>query len=92
MNYPSPSSPPNRVLLINLKISLQAFNTGTFPKGGKEKESSSKKESNGSSSKSISGYVLISGDYDGGMNVFLNVLKPKHSSLPSASSLSITSN
>ena len=71
---------------------LKVFNSGTFPKGGKDKESSTKKESNNSAAKSISGYVLISGDYDGGMNVFLNILKPKHSSLPSASSLSITSN
>ena len=71
---------------------FKVFNSGTFPKGGKDKESSTKKESNNSSAKSISGYVLISGDYDGGMNVFLNILKPKHSSLPSASSLSITSN
>ena len=30
-----------------------------------------------------SGYVLISGDYDGDIKVFANVPKPKHSSLPS---------
>jgi hypothetical protein len=70
--------------------------SNTFPKGGilhKDKENtSSKKDSSGSAtSSSPSGYVVISGDYDGGMNVFLNVLKPKHSSLPSASSVSITS-
>ena len=70
--------------------------SNTFPKAGilhKEKESaSSKKDSSGSASlSSPSGYVVISGDYDGGMNVFLNVLKPKHRSLPSASSVSITS-
>lgn len=31
------------------------------------------------------GYVVISGDYDGGMNVFVNLVKPKHSSLPTSS-------
>jgi hypothetical protein len=30
-----------------------------------------------------SGYVLISGDYDGDIKVFLNYPRPKHSSLPS---------
>ena len=29
------------------------------------------------------GYVVISGDYDGEINVFYNAVKPKHSSLPS---------
>ena len=77
--------------IINHSSPTKSFNSGTYPKGGKDKESASKKENN-SANKSMSGYVLISGDYDGGMNVFLNVLKPKHSSLPSASSLSITSN
>ena len=76
---------------INHSSPTKSFNSGTYSKGGKDKESASKKENN-SANKSMSGYVLISGDYDGGMNVFLNVLKPKHSSLPSASSLSITSN
>ena len=28
------------------------------------------------------GYVVISGDYDGEINVFYNAVKPKHSSLP----------
>jgi len=28
------------------------------------------------------GYVIISGDYDGEIKVFLNAVKPKHSSLP----------
>jgi hypothetical protein len=28
------------------------------------------------------GYVVISGDYDGEIKVFLNALRPKHSSLP----------
>jgi len=28
------------------------------------------------------GYVVISGDYDGEINVFYNAIKPKHSSLP----------
>ena len=28
------------------------------------------------------GYVLISGDYDGEIKVFVNTLRPKHSSLP----------
>ena len=28
------------------------------------------------------GYVVISGDYDGEIKIFYNVLKPKHSSLP----------
>jgi hypothetical protein len=67
----------------------KGFASGTFPKSVKE---TSKKDSNGSTNTSISGYVLISGDYDGGMNVFLNVLKGKHSSLPSASSVSVSSN
>ena len=30
----------------------------------------------------FSGYVIISGDYDGEIKVFLNAVKPKHSSLP----------
>jgi len=32
------------------------------------------------------GYVVISGDYDGAMNVFVNISKPRHASLPSPSS------
>ena len=31
------------------------------------------------------GYVVISGDYDGNMNVFVNISKPRHSSFPSPS-------
>jgi hypothetical protein len=29
------------------------------------------------------GYVVISGDYDGDIKVFVNAPRPKHSSLPS---------
>ena len=77
-------------VLKHNSFNCQGFASGTFPKSVKE---TSKKDSNGGSTNtSISGYVLISGDYDGGMNVFLNVLKGKHSSLPSASSVSVSSN
>ena len=43
-----------------------------------------KKQSSKDSSKTNPGpgYVIISGDYDGEIKVFLNAVKPKHSSLP----------
>ena len=43
-----------------------------------------KKEKSKDSSKTNPGpgYVIISGDYDGEIKVFLNAAKPKHSSLP----------
>jgi len=56
--------------------------TTPFERNKSASSSGSKKETSSGAS-SGSGYVVISGDYDGSMNVFVNMSRPKHSSLPS---------
>ena len=58
-------------------LSSSKFNSNASFKRDKDNKKQDKDKSNPGP-----GYVVISGDYDGEINVFYNAVKPKHSSLP----------